>query len=772
MDLPWCNVEGGGGTCAGAANVASQGNQGGASVGAGNPINIISGNKYQREQDLPALPGVLGLEIVRHYNSAYSTPNTTTGILGRGWKLSYETTLYATGAVIQIVQADGTRVMFARDAKQPGLCASDNPANGQLRITRTAQGENYVWTWPNGKTLQFDHGGRLVQIAVPTGEFVSLQHDAKGLLVQVTDPQGRQLRLQYPNKKDASRRFRGVATIASPVGSFAYSYGSVLPADASKNPMQAQNAALVQANLVTVRYPASGGSRFYHYEDTLRPTFLTGISVQGDSASVNSSDATMKTTAAISTLQRISTYLYDHNGRGVLSVGGAPARLQTDADGKPLQPARLVPGTGIGQVTLNYATPGVTVLTNSLGQQTTYRHAIIGGRYRLLEAHGAGCRQCGEMNVRYGYDHLGRQTVLTHLTPSGEPLRSRRTELDPHGRPVSVTLTRFENGRAGVPQMLLRYEYAALQPGKNSTGTAALAASDEASQLPSQLPTVIARPSVVPGKEHRLDITYNQQRQATRIKESGFSPLVTNNTGVYSNELGATVIDRTTSYRYQTVNGRSILAEVDGPLKNGPTNTTADSDITRYDWSRDGSVIEQIVHPTGRIARFDYEQDQATTSRRLVRSTGIDGVTTTLTYGPQGLVTQMNRAGAVTHFQHDVAGRTTQIVSPTGERLQFEFKNSHDVTAILDQQNNRIELLRDTEGELKEARLHDPTGTLAQQPRRYTLPAAGRRDTEADSEADSGAANAADGADAAHGGTSRDPVLAGVRALIAATQAA
>ncbi|MBW7861493.1 MAG: hypothetical protein KJZ96_08270 [Rhodocyclaceae bacterium] len=43
---------------------------------------MISGNKYQRDTDLPALPGVLGLKIVRHYNSAQRG----LGLVGRGWR--------------------------------------------------------------------------------------------------------------------------------------------------------------------------------------------------------------------------------------------------------------------------------------------------------------------------------------------------------------------------------------------------------------------------------------------------------------------------------------------------------------------------------------------------------------------------------------------------------------------------------------------------------------------------------------------------------------
>lgn len=52
--------------------------------GAGNSINIISGNNYQHETDMAALPGGLGLEIVRHYNSVFSKPSNPNGIVGRG----------------------------------------------------------------------------------------------------------------------------------------------------------------------------------------------------------------------------------------------------------------------------------------------------------------------------------------------------------------------------------------------------------------------------------------------------------------------------------------------------------------------------------------------------------------------------------------------------------------------------------------------------------------------------------------------------------------
>ena len=189
-----------GSTCDG-AGPASQGNSSETNQGAGNPINVITGNKYQQETDLPALPGVLGLEIVRHYNSTLSAPSAAPGIAGRGWRFSYETDLYAIGNTLQIMQADGTRIIFIRNRTNPNLCATNNPANGTVTIHKTPRGDEYRWTWSNGRTLAFNHQGRLTEIRAPTGEFVSLTRDTAGVLVKVTDPQGRSLTLGYPPRK-------------------------------------------------------------------------------------------------------------------------------------------------------------------------------------------------------------------------------------------------------------------------------------------------------------------------------------------------------------------------------------------------------------------------------------------------------------------------------------------------------------------------------------------------------------------------------------------
>jgi RHS repeat-associated protein len=666
-----CSPSPGGSPCGG-NGPAAQSDGAGINVGAGNPINIITGNKYQREQDMAALPGVLGLEIVRHYNSAYSGQGAPNGIVGRGWKLSYETDLYAVGRTVQIVQADGARIIFSRSASDPSQCASANPANGKVVIARTARGEEFTWTWTDGRKLSFNSLGKLAQIQAATGEFASMQHDRAGNLLKVTDPQGRQLRLIYLDRQAAGKgdRFRGVQAIDSPVGRFKYDYGSALPPGATADKAQ------VLANLVKVTLPthydrqqkmhaftergvsSSAISRLYHYEDAARPTFLTGITVAG-----SGSDGRLMS-------RRIASYGYDRNGLANLSVKGEPARLQTGPDGKPLQPARLADGTGIEQVTLERSQGGVTILRNSLAQATAYRHAIVGGQYRLLEVTGPGCASCGETNVRYGYDRLGRLTDTTRLDANGQPIAAVSNELDDYGRPVKVSRIVYRNGKPQAAQWQVRYEY----QGADNT------------------PTLIARPSVAPGQEHQTRIRYNDHGQPLQAVESGWSPAIDANSQ-------AATIERSTSYTYALINGRSLLAQIDGPLPNGKTNSPIDSDITQLTWDAKGNHIVSMTAPGNVNSTVQYDE-----AGRIARVANDEGGATAFAYNSLNEVVAVTANGVTQRLQYDALGNLAETGQGEGKDYQGLARFGFDAAGRTIWAASRLGILEqsafDTEGKL------------------------------------------------------------------------
>jgi YD repeat-containing protein len=602
---------------------------------AGNPINLITGNKYQRDTDMAALPGVLGLEIVRHYNSVFSVPAVPNGLVGRGWRLSYEVELVAVGNTLQLIEADGHRIIFNRNLLNRALCSTTDPANGTLEILRSARGDEYAWQRTDGQVWRFNGQRKLEQIVAPTGEFVSLIYDNAGLLMQVTDPQGRQLHLIYPDRETArsGTSFNGVRAIDSPAGRFDYDYGSTAPAGAGITPSS------LLANLTRVRLPTQT-ERQYHYEDPLHPTLLTGISLR----------------EGATTAQRISTFGYQADGKAVLS---------THAD-------------GVDKVTLSYQSGGVTVLTNSLGQTTTYRHADIARENRLLEARGPGCALCSASNLRYGYDTRGREVTRTRLDDQGNPVETTLTERDDIGRPLIVSKQRFQNGKPGAAQWQLRYEYAA------SAGAG---------------PTLIARPSIVPGKDNLTRITYNAVGQALTLTESGWSPAT------------ATAIERTTRYRYSRINGRSLLAEIDGPLPNGPTGTPADSDITRFRHDGRGDYLVEVVAPGNQVTRVT-ERDLSGRPQKIVTATGnVLGYD----YDLAGQITRVTSAGISEFFSYNSLGQLSGVVRASGQRLAMRYGPDGRIADLSDTQGNRIRMQRDTEGTLTARSLLNPDGSIAQQ---------------------------------------------------------
>ncbi len=610
--------------------------------GVANPINVITGNKYQRETDLPALPGVLGLEIVRHYNSGFSGPNNATGVLGRGWKLSYETEISISAYNIQITQADGTVLDFGRDPLNPKTASNANPANGRLNIHATSRGDEVLWTKHDGSQYSFNSQGKLSQILAPTGEFVSLQHDAKGWLVKVTDPQGRSLNLNYLDKSSAKAndRFRGVQSINSPVGQFSYQYGSPKPKGSSIADIK------LLPNLVAVIYPSNHkndhnskdttepqSGRQYHYEDAQHPTLLTGISIVGNSENNQAA------------IQRYATFGYQQDGKAILSTHAG----------------------NVDKVTLNYAIPNQTTITNSLGQTTLYKHSVISDQYRLTEVRGAGCALCGEPNIRYSYDPYARLTSTTQLTPKGEAIASIQTELDYYGRPLTVKKITYVNAKANPAQLLARYVYS--------------------SNLPQ--PSLIARPSVVPGKELITKISYNQNGQPISITDTGWSPGI-------SNKAQPTEIERSTRYAYTRINGKSLLSQIDGPLANGKSNSPLDSDITEIKYDRPGRFPIEIIAPGG----FKTNMAKRDVAGKLLQISDASGIDLAYEFDPLGHIIKISKAGNTEERRYDAHGQLASVRRSNGQGMDFNYGADGQLADLFDTQKNRIRINRNTEREV------------------------------------------------------------------------
>ncbi len=401
-----CGADGGDPRCASTADPGSTPKTGTPNVGSSNPINLITGNKYQREDDHQPYLGNTATKLVfmRHYNSA----NTDNDFgLGPGWSMSYDTRIgQLSEQQLQIVQSDGRRIVFTRKSNpetNESKYQAVNPTDGTIY----QNDHHYRWYLRDGRALYFNLDGQLTRIHHQTRNItLTMYRNTRGWLTQVRDDAERRIQLQYYDKKDAQQtnginvtdRLHGkLRRITIPTGeTIHYHYDQA-------------------GNLRQVTYP-NQTTRSYHYEDVNHPHALTGITNEKNTRTV--------------------TWGYDQEGRANLSEQAAQ----------------------VGRVTLDYQLPlhanelGRTLVTNSLGQQATYtwRRDALQAQALLLRGEGIACSSCPKTGVQYQYNEnyqLSEATFQDYL--------SIRYRYDNLGRLSSLT----QQAEDTPEQMIERFEY-------------------------------------------------------------------------------------------------------------------------------------------------------------------------------------------------------------------------------------------------------------------------------------------------------------------------
>ncbi|MBK9116968.1 MAG: DUF2235 domain-containing protein [Betaproteobacteria bacterium] len=436
---------------------------------AGNPVDVATGNKYQRQVDVvmphpessamapDGLAAAFGLPrddtllmlFARHYNSRSDFALS----MGRGWSHSYETRLariVRRGRVeLQIVQGDGRRIVFRPlvSGSGPGAGAGNpRPARGEAAAAARTYGSGriadglvdedfasapagFVWRWPGGRRVVFDADGRLASIVAPDLDEIRLRRDADGRLVEVADSSGRTLGLDYAGTRLVSLRLPDGQRVG-------YEYDA-------------------HGQLVGVRYP-DGRVLRYHYEDPRAFHLLTGVT---------DSDG------------RRSRYDYDD----ALRVSRSRAIGRSDA--QALRFAYRVPPR-----------PGergsTTVTAGAHASRFHWIDPAGRGGPTLVATDGDGCDRCPPMGLRTRLDRDGR-TVTVGAT---------RVRHDASGRVVERRVV----DRAGRIQWVERLQY-----GDGNPLSAA---------------TRIERTSVVPGRTLRIAIGYSARGQVASVDASGFAP--------------------------------------------------------------------------------------------------------------------------------------------------------------------------------------------------------------------------------------------------------
>ncbi|MFC8661252.1 DUF6531 domain-containing protein [Streptomyces sp. NPDC057199] len=112
-------------------------------------------------------------------------PEAPSGLLGKGWRLSFEANLLPSSSAVILDDADGTELVFTRLAD-----GSFIPPDGAA-YTLAEEDGSYSLTGEDGTVRTFTAAGRLTGILDTVGKGLRLTYGASGYVASVTDTEGR-----------------------------------------------------------------------------------------------------------------------------------------------------------------------------------------------------------------------------------------------------------------------------------------------------------------------------------------------------------------------------------------------------------------------------------------------------------------------------------------------------------------------------------------------------------------------------------------------------
>ena len=706
----------------------------------GNPISLITGNKYQRETDFKLTDSRLAFH--RHYNSRNTDFNFG---FGRGWTTTYSANLKRiinsdNGQIsgYEIVQGNGRLLQFqTRDTIDSSAVTfrGARPSDGYI----VEQGERYLWVMPDGRRLTF-HGSYLIKIDFPGNEFLTLHYRHKRV-ISVTDQANRVLRFEYTNGHGGLTHYEQSQFQESPghLARLILPDGSALEYDYDS-----------QLNLSRVRY-SDGTEKQFHYEDDAYLNHLTGITDRNR--------------------HRFATWNYNADGRAISSE---------HAD-------------GVERITIDYDVPvdehdiGTTRVTNSLGEVSTYTWQALLSQDEtlLLSSEGPGCATCPVTGMRYEYndrfdlvsvinqsyaridyeyDYARRIISKTQRTATGVARITNRYAYDrdnaqptlvarPSVNPAGEHITEFTYNADGVPTSVTErgfsprdlnasefdaiertttFEYEdgrllAIDGPRTDVDDVTRFSHDAFHRLQS-----VTRPSGITttlsefnergqatvfqtGTESPLRITYDNAGNILRIASRGREIQYQYN--AEGKLVSLTTPDgKTSSLRYDSA-GR--LTEVEDDLGR-ITSLLRDSEsrlINKTDFAMNGDVFRSLQIVYDAAGRLQSE----TTSQANPTSGELFDQTATFELDENGRPQAIQHSSTTQTLSYGVFGELLSIEDSFGTRVQAHYDNKGQDTGQTDARLNTTRYLKDDFGRI--VIHHSPDTGLV----RYTYDSAGNR---------------------------------------------
>lgn len=436
------------------------------------PVNLLSGNKHLSEIDVYPhnINQKIGLELIRYYNSM----STYKGILGYGWRTSYEFQLLDNGNIISLIQPDGTQVYFyisvhTEKGYHINRYANDNPDHGYL-IKKSKDGlVEWQWYRPSGQMFVFvtdarhitnkEILGKLSKIVAnhrePNSDYLKITYDSRQRIAQVQDSVGKKLVFIYKNNQ-----------VIIKLDDMTHTYQQ----DSKHN---------------LVGYTDSINNTFnYHYTNKKYPNSLT-----------------QKTFTTNNQTQIVGNWQYDDKGRvNYEELPNKKKSLTIQYDPKaPTSKQAIMQEDGSQQYT--------NVTTNGLGEITKYVFTITSGFYELIDKQYENCKNCtnstfektnhqgnvitkvvGDTTYFYTYDNQSRLTLIEAqskdmpkqwqqkrqydgdnrlpskiIRPSTAPDKEHTLSIayNDYGQPTYIKEVGYRNGSTGIQEIVrdFRYDY-------------------------------------------------------------------------------------------------------------------------------------------------------------------------------------------------------------------------------------------------------------------------------------------------------------------------
>ncbi|XXF76256.1 RHS repeat-associated core domain-containing protein [Myxococcaceae bacterium GXIMD 01537] len=561
------------------------------SCSVGQPVSVATGNVWFDQQDAE-LAGLPGITFTRSYNSMLQPfSGEEDTSLGPGWSHPFQRRILD----FETTPNGLPQILMLRG--QDGVPTYFQDRDGDLRFEGASPFTREQWI----QLARDSYGRWTYTLHFRKGGYEVYNHP-DGRLQSIVDSAGNTTRLTYDV-------YGAPVTITDGSGrKLTLNYDSNQRLTTLSGPMGLlATYGYDDGRLTSVRYPDGSGYTF---------TYDAGNRL---------------TTAADLSGRTLESHTYDAQGRALTSE---------IADGQE-------------RLTLSYQ-PGKTVVTDALGNATTYEYASIIGNKQLTRVTGP-CTSCGgggDETSAWTYDAKGRQTSFTdgagkttryeYDPDTGDLLK----EIDPLQQETAYTYDSKGRllARATPDGGLVTYTHAAAGPASRTEKVSATA-----SRTTRYTYTRQGRlQSVTDPRGKNTTLTYNTRGDVTSVT----APAVPESAPLR------------VSFGHDPMGRRTKVTDALGHT----TRTTYDA-VGR---------IRSVVDPDGTVTAFTYDA-----GGRRSSATDPLGRTTSYAYDPYGrLKTVTDATNGVTRYGYDAMSNLTSLTDARGKQTLFEYDGHNRVEKV------------------------------------------------------------------------------------------